>query len=129
MTKIHSLPPELIYEIATHLTHEPRTAEAHLSAFARTDRRFYALVNPFLYQHVVENDTFYLLHWTAEHNNLGTLRRALLAGAHPVELWKSPWPYKDTELDHRPIEWHLFEAQDLYIRVRAIKITHAADEE
>lgn len=81
MASIHAVPPELLLEIATHLTCVPETAEADLSALARTTRHLHALADSFLYRHVVKNHTFYLLHWAAEHDNLGALKKALAAGA------------------------------------------------
>lgn len=126
MAAIQSLPPELIFDIATHLTHVPEKAEAYLSAFARVNRHFYDLVDPFLYGHAVKEHTFYLLHWAAEHGNLRTLNKALAAGADPSLMRESPWPFKQTEADYRPINWR---GQNKDIIKRALAIRSAADGE
>lgn len=123
MANIQSLPPELIFEIATHLLSVPETAEAYLSAFARVNRHLYDLVDPFLYRHVVKSHSFYLLHWAAENDNLGTLNKALAAGANPGLMWESPWPFDETDADYRPILWP---GHNIDMRARAMDIMNAA---
>ncbi|EKV07769.1 Ankyrin 2,3/unc44, putative [Penicillium digitatum PHI26] len=73
---LHILPNELLLAIA-----ETQNSQKDINAFARTSRRCYILLNPFLYAYNVQQHQGSALHWAAIQGQLRTAKESLRQGA------------------------------------------------
>jgi ankyrin repeat protein len=71
-----SLPNELLLAIS-----ETQDCQRDINAFARTNRRYYTLLNPFLYAYNVRRHQGSALHWAASQGELRTAQESLRQGA------------------------------------------------
>ncbi|KAK1779819.1 ankyrin repeat-containing domain protein [Copromyces sp. CBS 386.78] len=78
MPSISALPTELVVLVINDLH---RLTD--LAALARTNKRFYDVVNPVLYKRAVSENFPYPLEWAAHNGVVGTLIKALDSGADP----------------------------------------------
>lgn len=75
------LPNELLLAIA-----EAQECQRDINAFARTSRRCYTLLNPFLYAYNVRQHQGSALHWATSQGQLRTAEESLRQGAD-IESW------------------------------------------
>lgn len=87
MASLKTLPNELLHKIVDTLVMEGLHGTA--ISLARTDKVLESRVVPRIYRSVVENETFFLAHWAADHGRRSTLKRAIEAGADINEPWTS----------------------------------------
>jgi len=75
MSRIESLPDELILQISSFLS------ESSLAALARTNRHLQQICTPILYRHNALYNNSSALEWAAQSGRMDTLQKSLYAGA------------------------------------------------
>lgn len=94
MASLASLPSELLTIICGEVypnipPYSSRVGLRTLAALALTNRRLSSVANPILYHRGVHFHHHRPLAWAAKRNDLGTLERALAAGASPNHLFET----------------------------------------
>lgn len=87
MACLKALPNELLHKIVDILVKKGLHGTA--VSLARTDKVLESSVRPRIYRSVIENETFFLAHWAAEHGHVAILKRVIEAGADNNEPWTS----------------------------------------
>lgn len=96
MACLKNLPNEVLHKTVDILVKEGLHGTA--VSLASTDKDLESRVLPRIYRSVVENETFFLAHWAAEHGQTSILKRTIEAGAdinEPYTTSTSVWKLDD----------------------------------
>ncbi|KAG8157261.1 hypothetical protein KVR01_012969 [Diaporthe batatas] len=107
-----TLPAELHFRIVSLALAAGQ--ERDVSALARTSKLMHCMINYELHRLVVKHKMFFLLHWAARWNQLGTLKLALEYGANPNQMRTSDFSRlsKRSGWGFRPLGWNLTASTD-----------------
>ncbi len=100
MAPLPSLPDELLALICkeVHPFGNPSRGDLDtLAALARTNRRLFCFVDPLLYDKSIQCHSHIPLAWAAKFGVVGTLRKALAAGADPNYIFRARVNTSDLE--------------------------------
>lgn len=111
MACLETIPNEVLHKIVDVLMDEGLHGSA--VALARTNKNLELRALPRIYRSVIENETFFLAHWAAEHGHVSILERAIEADADINEPWTTCTPVYEMSRRGEEPEFRRLRAADL----------------